>query len=169
MRNILEATNTYNQRKTNSFSGKTATNRHPLSGNDITGNASYLFLVAILTSENNTATYFNKASGFNTPDCLISCISNFQVKSRPSKEVEFICYLSALKIKTSNNNLYSGATTACCRSFNTINNIDCIITPESILKHEKKSVNQVTACALEEVPGIPDYPSETHYYSMLME
>jgi hypothetical protein len=160
MRNILEATNTYKQRKTNSFSGKTVTNRHPLPCDYFNCNSSDPFSVAILPSGNNTATYFNKASGYKTLGSLIYCISSAQEKSRLSNSVEFISRLIALKIKTNKYYSYSGALTACCITHNKNNNIDCTITPESILKHEKESVNQVTACTLGEVSVIHVYPGE---------
>lgn len=157
MRNILEATNTYKQRKTNSFSGKTVTYRLPLSGNYFTGITSYPFPMAILPSRSSTATYFYKASGYKTQCGLNSCTSPFQVKPRLLKRVEFISYLYALKLKPNKYYSYSGVLTTFCRTHKRINKIDCTITPESILNHEEESVNRFVACTLGEVPVKPDY------------
>ncbi len=161
MRNILEATNTYKQRKTNSFSGKTVTNRHTLPCSNSTGNSSDLFSVAILSSWNNTSTYFNMASGYEAPSRRISCISAEHVNSRLTYAVGFTSYQYALKANTIKKYTNSGALTTCCRTHKNINNIDCTITPESMLNFEKGPVNQVATCTLGEVPVMPGYPTET--------
>lgn len=157
MRNILEATNTYKQRKTNSFSGKAVTNRHPLPCDYFNGNSSDPFSVAFLPSEKTTSAYFNMASGYKALDRRIFFISPEQVKSRLTHTVEYTSYMHALKTNTKKYYSNSGTLRTYCKTHQNINNIDCIITPESILKHEKESVNQVTACTLGEVTVMSDY------------
>ncbi|MHC1775249.1 MAG: hypothetical protein AB9834_07495 [Lentimicrobium sp.] len=160
MRNILEATNKYKQRKTNSFSGKTETNRSSLSGNYLTGNKSIMFSMAVLSSSKNTATSFSKASGYESPGCLVSFISPIPIAPRLSHMAEPFSLAYTLKPGTNKHFSYSGAITACCRIHKNNINIDCNITPESILNRENESVNQVTACTLGEVPVMSDYLTE---------
>lgn len=161
MRNILEATNTYIGRKTNSFSGSTVTNRSSLSGNYLTGNKSIMFSMAAQSSEKNTATSFSKASGCESPGCLASFISSIPNTPRLPHKAEPFSRSYNLKPTKNKHFSYSGAITACCRIYKNNSNIDCIITPESILNFKKVSAYQVTTCALGEVPVMPGYPTET--------
>ncbi len=161
MRNILEATNTYRQRKTNSFSGLMANDHLTLSGISFTGNTSHLFLVANQSSYNNATTSLNKVSGYLNSGRLISFLDTEDSESGLAYRVELINCQSALTVDTDKYDSYFRTIGPCFGKHINFTNIDCSIQPEGILSNETRPADQIKASTLQEVQVFQDHPTET--------
>ncbi len=163
MRNILEATKTYSIGKTNSFSGRSATNRQLKPCNFFTGCSSSSFSVVGLPLLFFANMSKSEAIRSKIRNCLSSDEMIQPVYSTLPVNHNSYYHTISVNISKSVYKSYNDAHWAYCTNLKETNKVDCTITPVSVLKQYDVSVNQAKICTLGEVAAMPDFPFETKF------